>query len=251
MTKRNKKSRFWEIDSLRGFAIIMMIFYHIFFDINYFKFFLIDLKSVFMLIFLYSIGTIFLLIVGISLSINYGKMMGIFSEQDIQKKTIRRGLKLLAIGFLITFITWIYPHEGFIVFGVLHCIGLSIILATFVLRYKITNLIIGFSFIIIGIILNNYYFNFGFLFWLGLKPEQFYTLDYFPIFPWMGVILVGIYIGKCLYSGKDRNFKIRDLSNALIISFLSFLGKHSLKIYLVHQPMIIGLFLVLNSSYFF
>jgi uncharacterized membrane protein len=228
----------------------MMIFYHIFFDLNYFKLVLIDLKSIFMLVFLYTIGTTFLLLVGISLSINYSKMKQNYSEIDIRKKIILRGFKILMIGFLITIITWIYPKDGFIIFGVLHCIGLSIIISTFFLKYNITNLVFGTFMILIGIFLDSYYFNFNYFLWLGLKPIHFYTLDYFPLFPWIGVILIGIFFGQNLYSGKTRNFVIKCLSNYSIIKFLTFLGRHSLILYLIHQPIIIGFILLLKNFNF-
>ncbi|MCX6818607.1 MAG: heparan-alpha-glucosaminide N-acetyltransferase domain-containing protein, partial [Candidatus Aenigmarchaeota archaeon] len=62
---------------------------------------------------------------------------------------------------------------------------------------------------------------------------------YFPILPWFGVILIGIFFGNKLYPNAKRSFNIIDLSKFRIIKLLSFLGRHSLFIYLLHQPVII------------
>ena len=76
LVTNTSSERFWEIDFLRGVAIIMMIIFHILYDINYFDLYDINLNSLYLIVFNYSIGTIFLLLVGISLRkiyIGYGE----------------------------------------------------------------------------------------------------------------------------------------------------------------------------------
>jgi len=77
---------------------------------------------------------------------------------------------------------------------------------------------------------------------LGMHPTNIYsfTVDYFPIFPWFGLCLVGIATGHWLYKENKRRFSIPDLSKYKPVSAFSWLGKHSLVIYLVHQPIIAG-----------
>jgi hypothetical protein len=58
-------------------------------------------------------------------------------KNKIRLKFIRRGLFIFCLGLIITFATWIYLSRGFIIFGILHCIGISIILAYPFIRYKI------------------------------------------------------------------------------------------------------------------
>ena len=158
-----------------------------------------------------------------------------------------RGLKIFGLGIIITFTTLILLEEGYIFFGVLHCIGISIILSYKFLDYKITNLFLGIILVTIGIILRTMTFDFDYLFWLGFAPRIFYTLDYFPLLPWFGVILIGIFIGNIFYPNYQRSFKIMDLSKNKICSSLSYLGRHSLIIYFIHQPIIIGLILLLKG----
>jgi uncharacterized membrane protein len=132
-------------------------------------------------------------------------------------------------------------RNGFIIFGVLHFIGISIILAYPFIRFRILNLLVGVIVVIIGLYLQNFVFDFNWLFWLGFKPMYFYTFDYFPILPWFGVVLIGLFFGKMLYPNYKRRFKIKDLSGFKISKLFCFLGRHSLLIYLIHQPILVGL----------
>jgi uncharacterized membrane protein len=234
-----KSKRLWEIDTFRGIAIIMMIVYHIIFDFNYFGIYKINIYFPPLRVFLYSIGTIFLLIVGISLHLS-------FLKNQMKLKYLKRGLMIFFIGILITIVTWFYPHDGFIVFGVLHCIGLSIILSYPFLKLYYLNLVFGLILVSIGIFLTQFSFDFNYILFLGFRPDGFYTLDYFPILPWFGVVLIGIFIGKLFYKKDQINTKSSYLSEKFIIKKLAFLGRHSLIIYLIHQPILIAIILTLN-----
>jgi uncharacterized membrane protein len=85
------------------------------------------------------------------------------------------------------------------------------------------------------------------LLWLGLAPEGFYSLDYLPLLPWFGVVLMGIALGDFLYHGYKRRIALPDLGGALLVRPLAFLGRNSLLIYFVHQPALIAL-LYLGSA---
>jgi uncharacterized membrane protein len=236
-----KIQRFWEIDLLRGIAIIMMIIYHIIYDLNYFSIVKIEMKSPLILTFLYPIGTLFLLLVGISLTLSYSRVKERLSKKELWIKFLLRGLKIFSLGLVITVVSWWFIPEGVIVFGILHCIGICIILAFPFLQLQRKNFPIGIVLIGIGVYLRTLTFNFYWFFWLGFIPAGFFTIDYFPLLPWFGVVLVGIFVGNMLYPNYERSFKLKDLSNFLPVRFLGSLGRHSLVIYLVHQPVILGL----------
>ena len=241
-----RKNRYWEIDLIRGLAVIMMMVFHIFFDLDYFNVYTIDFNYLPIKIFQYSIAIIFLTLVGISLTLSYNKKGNVISTKKISKKLIRRGLKIFSIGLLITMVTWVYPNNGFIIFGVMHCIGISIIMAIPFLKYKKISLFIGIIFVFFGIFLRAITVNFDYLLWLGLRSDQFYTLDYFPLFPWFGVVLIGIFFGNLFYPEGKRRLNISNYSKSNFIHFLEFLGRKSLIIYLLHQPIIVGLILLLS-----
>jgi uncharacterized membrane protein len=237
---KNSINRIWEIDFLRGFAIIMMIIFHILFDIKYFDIYRLDLyHGIYQLIF-YPFAIVFLILVGISLTLSYSKVNNILSKRQLLIKYQMRGLKIFGLGLIITIVSWLYIQDGFIVFGVLHCIGLSIILSYPLINYRYKSLISGIVIIFIGLFLMNYTFNFSWLIWLGFTPSYFYTVDYFPIFPYFGVVLIGIFIGNSVYPNHKRNFQLKDLSKIKIIKFICFLGRNSLIIYFLHQPIILG-----------
>jgi len=113
MFVNNKQSnRFWEIDFLRGIAIIMMIIYHILFDLNFFDIYSINLHSSPFRLFLYPIGTTFLLLVGISLTLSYARSKEKISEKKLSMKFFLRGLEIFGFGLIITIITWFLVPES-------------------------------------------------------------------------------------------------------------------------------------------
>ncbi len=236
--------RFWELDFLRGLAIIMMIVFHLIFDLYYFGGYGFDVNSGFWLYFARATALIFVTLVGICLAISYNRSSGNFWVKNLE-----RGLKVFGFGLLITLITFLVFKNNFIVFGILHFIGVSVILSILFLRFTYLNLVLSAVFIIIGFYLYSLVFDFSWLIWLGLEPSNFYTFDYFPIFPWFGAILFGIFLGKKIYSQGERRFRVKEISNPLIKLF-SFLGRHSLIIYLIHQPIIVSILYLLGIIQF-
>ena len=240
--KKPISDRYWEVDFLRGIAIIMMIIYHILFDVVFFHLTYVDLSSIPMLLFLYPIGTMFLLLVGVSLTLSYSHAKETLTPRQLQNKFILRGLYIFGGGMLVTLGTWLYLKEGYVIFGVLHCIGLSTILAYPFIRSRIYSLFVGIICVIIGVFLQlMVVVDFPWLLWLGFVPNNFYTIDYFPLLPWFGVVLIGIFIGNSLYQNNKRRFNIKDLTHSLTVRGVCFLGRHSLLIYLLHQPIIVAL----------
>ncbi len=247
----NLEKRFWEIDFLRGLAIIMMILFHLLYDLTYFGEYNLNVHSGFWLYFGRMTATIFILLVGISLTLSFSRAE---KKQNAKKKVyqkyLKRGLEVFSWGLIITLTTWIFLRAGFVVFGVLHLIGISIILAYPFLKLRFWNLLIGIVFISLGIYLKSFTFGFPWLMWSGLMPERFYTVDYFPIFPWFGVILIGLFFGNLLYPDYTRKFNLCDFSNFAFIRLFCFLGRHSLLIYLIHQPVLIALLYLMGIVMF-
>ena len=99
--------------------------------------------------------------------------------------------------------------------------------------------------ILSGVYLQQQTFNFSYLFWLGFVPENLSTFDYFPLIQWFGVILLGVYYGRHIIE-KTANIKFqRTFSN-----LFTFLGKHSLIVYLIHQPALILLLIAFGFKLF-
>ena len=248
MIFRNGKDRFWEIDLLRGFAIILMIFFHLLYDLNFYSITNFQIRSGIILYIGRLSALLFIFIAGISLSISYSRVKNQLNKKNIIIKFLKRGLKIFLLGIIITIITWFYIPNAFIIFGVLHFIGISIILSLPFIKFKFFNIIFGFITIIIGIYFNSLTIGFNFLIPIGLKPSNFWTLDYFPLFPWFGVILFGIALGNFLYPDFKRKFKIKDRSRDFFIKSFCFLGRNSLLLYFLHQPIIILLIMIFKIS---
>ncbi len=237
VSKINKfrKTRFIELDIFRGFAIIGMVLLHILWDLDYFGILPLN-RDIYQ--FQFAIPTLFFILVGICLSLTSNKL-------DNYKKMIRRGLWVFSLGLLITMVTFTFLPEKPILFGVLHCIGFSIMLSIPFLRFKHLNFIFASIIIVAGIIVNNYFISNPTVFHLVLGIHQAdlwrHTIDYFPILPWFGVCLLGIAFGKILYDENGRKFRVPEIINHKPAKAFSWLGKHSLAIYLLHQPVIAGI----------
>jgi uncharacterized membrane protein len=245
---KEKTDRFIELDILRGIAIILMIFLHILWDLDYFGFIPLNRQ-------IYQIQAIvpimFFLLVGMCLVVskNKNKEKTIDEQKKFNKHVILRGIKIFGFGIAVTIATFIFFPNRPIIFGVLHFIGLSIIISIPFLKIRYHNFIFASFIIFSGFLIGQLTIENPTILHLVLGFHQQniwqYTIDYFPIIPWFGVTLIGITLGNILYKDNKRNFHFPDLSNYKPLTTLSWMGKHSLIIYLLHQPVIAGVLLFL------
>lgn len=226
--KETKRNRIWELDFIRGIAILLMIYYHIIFDLNDFYNYQVSHNSGINLLVGKSSAILFILVSGVSCCLS--------------RNNFRRGLKLAGIALTITLITILYNPDFCIKFGILHFLGISIMI--YPLLYKINLFLLP----VIGtIIISAGYFFAGinvshnYLFPFGVTSSSFSSLDYYPLFPWLGVFIYGITLGKAIYPQKKSIFKTAPRNN-----FINKAGKHSLLIYLIHQPVILFLLYLLH-----
>ena len=240
---KQSSQRFIELDLLRGFAIFAMIIFHVLGDLDYFFTLRVN-NFVYQLSFIFQ--GLFFVLVGINIAVKSNRVKEISIE--VYKQIIRHGVWIFCIGMIITVATILVIPERPVLFGILHCIGLSIMLSALFLRFKEYNIIFGAVVIITGLIIENYYITDPTIFHLmiGLHQKQMwrYTIDYFPLFPWFGVTLLGIGFGNILYKDNKRIFTMPDLSTYKPITMVTWLGKHSLAIYLFHQPILAGMFTI-------
>ncbi|MFN7990618.1 MAG: heparan-alpha-glucosaminide N-acetyltransferase [Candidatus Micrarchaeia archaeon] len=231
------KPRIVIVDALRGWAILMMVAYHIIFDIDYFGIGSIDLHSLPLLLFQRATGSLFLLLAGVSIQLSErGNTEGYAHH-------LKRGLRLAGIAILITIATWIYPHEGFITFGIIHLIALSTIIAPFFLRFGKLNALFGACVVALGMLAAGMQSDSHQLFWLGLTYPGYTALDYYPLLPWFGVVLMGLCAGAVFFPHGE------EARGSWIESRLAVLGRNSLLIYLVHQPLIVGIMIACKSIF--
>jgi uncharacterized membrane protein len=236
--------RFIEIDIVRGIAVIMMVIYHLLFDLWFFSLYGIPVTTGFWKYFAVATASLFLILVGVSVTISAAHAEKILSGRNFYLKFVRRGITILLVAAGITLITWWYlGGEGFIIFGILHLIGFSIILSPLFFHRGKKTLLAGAVVIVAGLLLMQVHGP-VYLIPLGVFPESFYSVDYTPIFPWFGMVLAGIFLGETLYPEGRRGFTLPQFPVTGKIAtypgtILGFLGKHSLIIYIIHQPVII------------
>lgn len=190
------------------------------------------------------IGGTFIFLAGLSLTLSYGRATGA-SGQNVFGKYLGRGARVFSYGMVITLVTWIFVPRDMIFFGILHLIGISIILAYPFLKLKLTSVVVGAGCIILGLYLRNFVVESPWLAWIGGRPG-FSTLDYWPIFPWFGVALLGVAAGNALYDRNKRTARTTPQPSA--VRPLAFLGRHSLAVYLVHQPVLIAALVLLGIA---
>lgn len=209
---------FW-LDALRGLAVVWMIIFHTSYDLRMFNLVNWDFTQGFWYAFPRIIAFTFLFCVGASL--NYGHSPAI--NWDAMKK---RSIKLGAAALAVSVGTYIAFPSQWIFFGTLHCIFAGSILGVLVVNHrKLAIALLGL------ILLLQFGFGFG-VSWVSWKIQK-PSLDFIPIYPWFWAILLGIITGPYLS-------RIRHLQEMKPRPFLNLLGRHSLKIYLLHQPIIFG-----------
>ena len=234
--------RLWEIDVTRGIAVALMIVYHFLFDLNFLGLVSLDFSSFALVAFQRLVAFLFLSLVGVSLVLT--RLKGVTALQNA-----KRAAGLFAIALLITAATFVYPgpQSGMIVFGIIHFIALAVLLGYFFTRLPAwLNLVAGVVILAAGFWISTLSpATHPYFLWLGLPPAGFYSLDYYPLIPWFGIVLLGIFIGQVMDSFSKPVSSRAPMPQ--LLSGLNYLGKNALAVYLVHQPVLIGLLLMLKS----
>jgi uncharacterized membrane protein len=239
--------RIWEIDFLRGLAIILVIGYHLLYDLGdyvgipRFLGWSTNLSTVAWTIAQHFFAGLFVLLSGTS--------------STLTRSNIRRGLRLLVVALALTLGTyliavWLHffdPAET-IIFGILHCLAVSMLLYGGVFK-KIpaaANALCGAAVIglaaLLPILKKALVIRSNWLIPLGLPSPSFSSLDYFPLIPWFGVFLIGAALGRTVYASRRSLLPWR-----LPSTFVNFAGRYSLWIYLAHQPVIVGVLYALGK----
>lgn len=241
------ETRFWEVDASRGVAIIMMVLYHLLYDLDTFGGYGIESTSGFWGGFADVTAFMFVFLVGVSLSISSSKARAAGrAGRDTFPKYLRRGVRIFAYGMLITLAFWAFGLGGVVIFGILHLIGVSIVLAYPFRSLGMVNVVLGGLVIAAGLYVGAQEFTLEglpgvLLAPLGVLPADLLMPDYRPLLPWFGVVLLGLYAGEAIYGGESPRRKPAKPSRwSYRTRPLAFLGRHSLVIYLVHQPILIA-----------
>ena len=220
--------RYIEVDLVRGFALLLMVAFHFSYDLNHFEYIDINIRyGLDWRYFRYLILTLFIATVGISL------VLANTTKVDY-KKVSQRALKLLIASSLISVASYFMNPSMWIYFGVIHFILVGSLVGLLFVKRPYLSLIVGVVIIIL--------YNLGFanMHWLYNALHETlhlprHTEDLVQFVPWFGVLLIGIFIGE------KKWYALGIKSNSLFEG-LAFLGQHALIIYLIHQPILFGIF---------
>ena len=217
-------SRLLVFDNLRGIAFLFMIIHHVcyFYDrtfsTNYANNKYIDMSGTIA-------RSLFIFLAGISLSLSNNK-----SSNPI-KKRVKRSLEIGFHALIITGITYLYYPEYFIRFGILHFISLATLLCSFTVPYPKLTVIIFILSLLYKPPNVNPIFNtiFG-------PNAKYNMMDWFPIFPWISLMLGGVILGQNKNISLLNNINIPLLNNNNILTTL---GQNALELYTGHVVLLI------------
>jgi len=231
--------RFWEVDAARGVAITMMIVYHSTYDLDTLGGYDIQSTSGHWALFADLTAGLFLFLVGVSLAVSRARTS--MTGWKLFGKYLARGLRILAYGMILT-VVFLVLGMGVVAFGILQLIGVSIILAYPFLGLRFTNLVLGTLIFAAGqyIMAQDPYSQSFWLLPFGVVPEGVMMPDYRPLLPWFGVVLIGLFFGNVVYGDGRRPAVLKDKAPVLARPLLP-LGRYSLFVYLIHQPIIVAL----------
>ncbi len=242
------KDRVFALDELRGVMLIAIVLYHLGYDIAMFTPISLDWfwgDTVSTLRY-FAAGSL-MFVSGISCSLS--------------RSNLRRGLRIFGLGLVITVVSLLLMPSQMILFGVLHYFGVMIVLFAlirpvldaispiwggvscallFYLTYTIPD---GYAqFLWYKLPMPKLLYDLGGLFWLGFPKAGFISSDYYPLLPWGWLLLLGGFVGiYCKRYGFPR-WSVQRRSTVL-----SVIGKNTMIIYLVHQPIILGVLFLLGA----
>ncbi len=247
---RNK--RIEALDLLRGGAMVLVVIYHILYDLVYI--YKIDIPRPLVP------GQPEIEFVHICFLWVLFAVSGICSGYS--RDPVKRGVVLYIIGWLITAVTSYIMPSQLIVFGVLSCFGACMAITSLIRPVidKIPPYLLAVMMILLWIMFSDFHrggiIHLGFtditvplpaagdyLYPVGIKSRYFYSSDYFPVIPYIFMFITGYAVHGYVRSGRLPKWFYRSSPDALKV--IGFIGRHSLIIYALHQPVLLAVFSVI------
>lgn len=232
-------ARFAIVDVARGIALLAMFVFHFAYDLSHFN--LIETDVPFepgWRLFARLIAGSFLTLVGISLVLA--------TRNGLDRRAYLKRLAMVAGAALaVTIGTRIAMPANFIFFGILHHIALASVIALPLLRLPAAALAAGAvaAFALPSFVAADW-LDAPWLSWLGFSRAPLYTADFVPVFPWFGCVLTGMALAKLALPRLSGTRLARWRPALPPVRLVAWGGRHSLLVYLLHQPVFIGLILL-------
>lgn len=244
--------RYHILDEIRGINLVSMIMYHTTWDLVYifgmnWDWFHTELAYIWQQL----ICWIFIALSGFCWSLG--------------KKQLKRGIQVFCAGLIVSLVTEIFMPDERVRFGILTCLGASMLLliplekllknvpakvgivvssVLFILFRGINDGYIGFENIFVLFELPDSLYHMGDIAtFIGFTDKSFWSTDYFSLFPWFFLYLAGYFLYHTM--GEKSWKKLQEKKS--LGRFWSFLGKNSLVVYMIHQPIVYGVLLLLDK----
>ena len=217
--QKTPAGRYALLDELRGLDLVSMMLYHACWDMMFL----------------------------------FGIWMDWYAGMPLGHRTLKRGAQVFAAGALVTVVTLVFMPEDRVVFGVLTFLGSAMLLTgvlepllkkippaaglavsavLFALTYHLDERWLGFGGLRLALP-DAWYANY-FTAFFGFLPFDFYSTDYFALLPWLFLFWAGYFLHGVV--GRARMEPLR----RSVCPALGWMGRHSLLLYLLHQPVIYG-----------
>lgn len=248
--ERPRRDRLWEIDTLRGVAVVLMILYHLSWDLDYFD--AVDREPDWAWqAFARFIGSSFSFLLGVSVVLSEARRRAARPlDPPSLGPSLRRAATLLGLGAVISAVTYVVVgSDSLVLFGILHLLGVALVLSALALRAPAwAALLAGLVVLALGVPFGRLHPDEPWLFVLGIRPDDLQGVDYYPLVPWAGFALVGTWVGRTLYPAGRRRLRTFPANPPRVARVLMPLGRHSLLIYLTHQPVLFGVLFLLGVA---
>lgn len=222
------------LDIARAVAVLGMVVYHFTFDLAMFGYIgPYTAVTGFWAVFARAVAGSFLALAGFSLVLSHGRGV-------IWHRFWRRLAVIAGAAGLVSLATWFAMPEQFVFYGILHAIAVSSVLGLAFLRLPWWVLLGGAALMLyLPLVWRDAVFDVPLLWWIGLSPSVPPSMDFEPLFPWFAPFLAGMSAAKLMLARGP----LARRATPPQLTWLSFVGRHSLVIYLIHQPLMIGLFI--------
>ncbi len=240
------------LDLIRGITLLSMIAYHGAYDLVYhFGFQIPGYRGAEGYVWQQSICWTFILLSGFCFPLG--------------NRQLRRGILLSACGAVVTAVTFLTMPSSPVIMGILSFYGLAVLLtvllrpllwripaipglwgciALFLLTRNLPSGGLGFESLTLTRLPESLYAN-PFTMILGFPYLGFHSSDYFPLFPWLFLFWTGLFAGNAFYAASSS---IRRPLSPSLCPPLQWIGRHSLLLYMLHQPLLMGLFQLLDAA---
>ena len=230
---QRRHARYPAVDVLRGVAILGVVLFHLVWDLTFLGM-MPPHWSVHpaWIAFGRTVAATFMLLVGVSLALA--------GRGGVEPRAfLLRLAKIAAAAIAITATTRLLLGDAFVYFGILHAIVAASVIGVAFLREPVAiQLLVGCAAIALGLAWQHAAFDPRAVAWIGFAVAPASSVDFVPVFPWAGFTLGGLAVARI---GLDRGWlDLLPDGGGRVTRGLSLLGRRSLAIYLLHQPVLLA-----------